>query len=126
MTIQEALDRVDMLRPNRQPREMKIGWLSNLDGMIHKELILNHEHEEDLDTFAGYDRDTGDGTVLIVPDPYAEEVYTWWLAQKVDLQNLEIDKYNNDKTLFAAAYETFSDYWTRTHMPKQITRELRI
>ena len=35
MTIATAIDRVDTLKPNHQSREMKIAWLSELDGLIH-------------------------------------------------------------------------------------------
>ncbi len=160
MTIQEAIDRVDLLKPNRQPGIFKVKWLSELDGLIWKEIILKHEREgqqppappwpgpwddapgrypdvpvirpaeetdtaEDPNVFRGYDEDTDPGTVLLVPFPY-DEIYTWWLMSKVDIQNQEIDKYNNDRALFNNAYDTFSDYWTREHMPVSRVRELRI
>ncbi len=62
---------------------------------------------------------------MLVPDIYAS-LYIYWVMSKIDLENMENDKYNNDRTLFNSAYDTFSDYWTRTHMPIQRTRELRI
>ena len=39
------------------------------------------------------------------------------LMSKIDLLNQEIDKYNNDRALFENAYDTMSDWWTRTRMP---------
>lgn len=125
MTIQEAIDRVDMLKPNKQPEEFKIKWLSELDGLIHREIILKHAHSGRMRHFDGYDEDTNPGQVLLAPYPY-DEIYTWWLMSKVDLQNQEIDKYNNDRTLFNNAYDTLSDWWTRNHMPITTVREIRI
>lgn len=151
MTIQEALDRIDMMRPNMMKKEIKIQALSELDGLIWREIIQNHEdgsekpmtimeqivflspeertigetEDEQTQEFPGYTIETDPGTVLLAPFPY-DEVYTWWLASKADWQNQEIDKYNNDRTLFNNAYDTLSDWWTRTHMPKQRSREFRI
>ena len=43
MTIHTALDSVDMLKPNKTPPEMKIAWLSELDGLIWHEIVTQHE-----------------------------------------------------------------------------------
>ena len=178
MTIQEAIDRVDMLKPNKQPEDFKVKWLSELDGLIWEEIWLKHEpdverleklglpipwprprrgildlrvdpfdrkpgrypdvpvwqgeeseedeeQEPDPRVFPGYDEGTDRGRELLVGFPY-DEIYTWWLMSKVDIQNQEIDKYNNDRTLFNNAYDTYSDYWTREHRPLSAVRELRL
>lgn len=155
MTIQEAINRVDALRPNAQKREWKIRWLSELDGLIYHEIILTHERahagpklsrwdiitryppeerealmdqlhaQEDTEKFTGYNNDTPQDTVLLAPYPY-DEIYQHYLNRQIDLQNLEMDKYNNDTALFNNAYETFSNWYTRTHMPIQRQREMRI
>lgn len=126
MTIQEALDHADELRPNMMTRELKIKHLSILDGMIHHEIRMKHEHTEEEEACPEYNGDTDPSTVLLVPAPYDEELYTSWLISKVDLQNMEIDKYNNDRALFENAYETMSDWWTRTHMPLSPVRHVRL
>ena len=125
MTIQEAINKIDRLRPNHISDEDKIAWLSTLDGMIHSEIILHHEHTEEQEEFAGYDGDTDLNRMLLAPAPY-DDIYTHWLASNIDEVTLEIQKYNNDRTLFNNAYDTLSDYWTRTYMPIRKTRELRL
>lgn len=125
MKLQQAIDRVDVLKPNMQDRSLKIAWLSELDGLIWQELILKHEYDGELETMPVYDEDTDPEQKLIVPAPY-DNVYTYWLMAKIDEQNMELDKYNNDRTMFTASYESFSDFWTRTHMPKTRIRELMI
>ena len=125
MTIQEAITKVDRQRPNHVKDEDKIAWLSELDGMIHKEIIMSHDHTEDQEAYDGYDGNTDLNMSLLAPFPY-DDIYIHWLISNIDMVNLEIDKYNNDRTLFNNAYDTLSDYWTRTHMPKQKTRELRL
>ena len=152
MNIQEALDRIDMMRPNMMKKVFKIAALSELDGRIFKEIIQQHydeteqpmtlmeqiiflspeqrniaaaETESEGTEFAGYTVETDPGTELLAPFPY-DEIYTYWLAAKVDWQNLEMDKYANDRTLFNNAWKELDDYWTRTHMPKQKTRQIRL
>ena len=46
MTIQDAISLADTMKPNPIDDEMKIRWLSELDGMIVKEMILTHEVPE--------------------------------------------------------------------------------
>lgn len=42
MTIQDALTTADTMRPNRIDDEQKIMWLSQLDGQIWNDTIVNH------------------------------------------------------------------------------------
>ena len=39
MNIQTAIDRADEMKPNMLSRELKIAALSELDGLIHREII---------------------------------------------------------------------------------------
>ena len=136
MKLQQAIDRVDEMRPNMQSRELKIAGISELDGLIWKELIMKHvmkpeeydryeKDEEGRPVMPEYDSDTDEGQKLLVPAPY-DNIYLYWLMAKIDEQTLETEKYNNDRAMFNASYESFSDYWTRNHMPKTRVRELRL
>ena len=136
MTVQQMITRVDELRPNMQSRGIKIAALSELDGLIWRELIEKHwmtgkeyeaceKDEHGRPVMPEYDLDTDMGETLLVPAPY-DNIYVYWLMSKIDEQTLEQEKYNNDRAMFNAAWESFSDYWTRNHMPKTRTRELRI
>lgn len=125
MTISAAISRVDRLRPNSLSDGDKVAWLSECDGLVHKEIVLAHEHDEDLNTFDGYTEHTDRNTILLVPFPY-DEIYVHWLCAQIDYANMELDKYNNDRALFNNDWETFQDAWRRNHMPVQKCRELRI
>lgn len=124
MNIQKALDLADQMKPNMMDQAMKIHFLEEIDQLIHDEIILKHEHTEDQEKKPEYDSDTDPGEALLVPDPYSE-LYVYWLMSKIDLQNLEMDKYNNDRALFENAYDTMSDWWTRNHMPLQAAPHFR-
>ena len=125
MRLQQAMDRVDEMRPNMQSRELKIAWLSELDGLIHKEIILKHEHTTEQETFSGYTEDTDPDTDLLAPWPY-DEMYTYWLMARIDELNQETDKYNADRAKFENAYGEMQDWWNRTYMPVCRNRQLWI
>lgn len=124
MTMQEAIDRIDALKPNMYPPERKKAWLSDLDRMVWQEIYLTHEGVAPESRFDGYDQDTDPGTELLVPEPYTD-VYHHYMATMMDLANAESDKYAQDRALFNAAYQTFGDFWRRTHMPIIRRRHIR-
>lgn len=117
MKAGEAIALVDKLKPNKFSAEEKYRWLTDIDGMIVRELIETHEDSPLEGSFAGYSPETDAETELLVPAPY-DILYRWYLESQIDLGNMEIGKYNNTKSLFNSAYLTFTDYWNRTHMPK--------
>lgn len=117
MTVREAITQVDKLKPNKFTMEDKVQWLSDIDGIIVRELLDTHEDSPVEGEFHGYSIEDMDAE-LIVPSPY-NVLYRWYLESQIDLGNMEIQKYNNTKTLFNNAYTTYTDHYNRTHMPKQ-------
>ena len=115
MTILEAINCVDSLKPNNYSHTDKVRWLSTLDGIIYDEIIKTHEGAEEV-TFSGYNEDTPVDTELIVPSPY-DDVYIHYLESCIHHANEEYAKYNNAKTAYNTAYITFSNYYNRTHLP---------
>ena len=122
MTIQEAIDRVDELKPNMMSVRLKVEFLTEIEQMIHEEIILKHEHTAAQEAKPEYSEDTDLMTELQVPDPYGM-VYVYWLLSKIDMQNQEDGRYNVDRAHFENSYDTMRTWWTRTHMPIQKTRE---
>ena len=141
MTIQQAIDMADTMKPNMMPQDTKVLFLQEIDQLIYKEILLKHAHTAEEEVLPVYvtpadeeaadadeqeeeseeeeseeESDSGDDRELLVPDPYSM-LYLYWLMSKIDLLNQEIDKYNNDRALFENAYDTMSDWWTRTRMP---------
>ena len=116
MTLIEAINRIDSFKPNTYVQTDKIKWLSNLDGIIKKEIIDTHEGSEEV-IFDGYDVDTALDTVMLVPSPY-DDIYLKWLEAQIDYVNGDTAKYNNSMTMYNSAYSAFERYYNRTHMPK--------
>lgn len=115
MTIIEAINRIDMLKPNTYSQQEKVKWLSSIDGIIKKEIIDTHEGAEAV-SYAGYDDNTSLTTELLVPAPY-DDVYLRWLETQIDYANGEYARYNNDVEAYNDAYSAFQRYYNRTHMP---------
>lgn len=115
MTLIEAINRVDALKPNSYSQEEKISWLSTLDGMIVRDVIRKYDGGEDF-TFDGYTADTPLDTDLIVKEPY-EEMYICWLESKIDYNNAEYARYNNSVTRYNDIYMEFARNYNRNHMP---------
>ena len=116
MTINEAITRLDSLKPNGYTLSDKIVWLSIVDGMIKNNIIDTHEGGEAV-TFNGYTDDTPLDTELIVKAPY-DELYLSWLSSKVDYFNGEFTRYNNNIVRYNDTLSAYANHYTRTHMPK--------
>ena len=117
MTIIEALNKIDVIKPNNYTQAEKIKWLSNLDGIIKAEIIDTHEGRESI-TFNGYDYDVAVDTEMLVPYPY-DDLYIKWLESQIDYHNAEYGKYNNSVVAYNSAYSAFERYYNRHNKPKQ-------
>lgn len=115
MTIEEAVGLVDRLKPNHYDHEQKVRWLSKLDGQIFREVITTHAGRRPHE-FRGYD-DALPDTPLLVPYPYDEDVYNYFLQAQIDKENGEIAKYNQDIGLYNSAFKAYADWYNRTHRP---------
>lgn len=124
MTMQQAIDQIDTLKPNMFPHEVKKQWLSEVDMMAWTEIYQTHEGLAPEAEFDGYDQDTDTDVLLLIPEPHTD-IYKHYMATMMDLANAEQEKYMQDKSLFNAAYQTFSDFWRRTHMPIIRRRHIR-
>lgn len=116
MTIQKALDTADEMMPNMMSRPLKIAFLTEIEQLIHQEIIMKHEHTPEQEAMPAYTVDTDAGTELLIPDPYSK-LYYYYLISRIDEQNLETDKFNVHWALFESNYDTMSDWYTRNHMP---------
>ena len=115
MTIIEAINRVDTIKPNSYGQPEKIRWLSELDGKIKNEIFDTHEGGENI-SYSGYTDDTALDTGLIVPAPY-DDIYIHYLEMRIDYANNEYGKYNNSMVMYNTAYSAFERYYNRNHMP---------
>ncbi len=117
MTIQDVLNLVDELKPNTMSTSAKVAFINEIEGKIHTEIIMRHEHTAEEETMPSYE--PADLTEeLLVAEPY-HMLYVYWLETKLDEQYREWEEYNNHRALFDAAWKEFAEHWTSTHMPIQ-------
>lgn len=116
MTIQEAIQRTDELKPNAYTQEEKILWLSKLEWMIVRNIIRCHNGDQ-MDSFSGYNGGTDLDTVLIAPEPF-DTMYLRWLEAQIDLANAEYGRYNASIALFTTEYNAYNEFYTSENMPK--------
>ena len=113
MTIREAIDRVDGLRPNAVSETEKRLWLAQLDGAVRRQI---HGQHEDNQAVGGADVKQGDDTVLLAEEPYTN-LYLYWLMAQVDLALGELTRYNNDMMLYNLALTEYAVDYKRRHLP---------
>ena len=133
----QAILQADLTRPNELEPELKLAWLAALNGQIRRTLFLTHEDGPECAAgsqppAAGRDPagapPAGCGTGGPPPagcDPEAELPVPWpwdelcvlFLVMRIDLENGELERYNNDAACFNRAWRDFAGDYVRTHRP---------
>lgn len=116
MTIMDAINRIDNLKPNRYDLVEKIKWLSTLDKRIMCDIVSRYEGSEDV-VHNGYTEESALTTELLAHAPH-DEIYLYWLEAQIDYWNGEYSKYNNSIEMFNTAFKAFATHYNRTHMPR--------
>lgn len=115
MRILDIIYRVDDLEPNQYRNDQKKKWLSLLDGQIFEEIIKTHENPV-REVFLPYDNYDEE---LLVPYPYGEELYSWYLQAMIAAENAESDKYDQMMSMYNSVFIQFTNWYNRTHRPKK-------
>lgn len=122
MTLQQVLDEIDEKKANTMSLARKLKYISDVEGKVHAEILMKHEHDAEDETCPVYDEDTNaDETEMLVPDIYAD-LYIYYVLIKIDEDHQEEDKESNNRVRFKNAWDDFACYWTREHMPLQPAR----
>lgn len=111
MRASEIIDYVDTVEPNQFDAEIKLKWLRELDQKVYEQLVKTHEapiveNWQPLQEIGGE---------LLIPEPYAREVYEFHLRMKIAASNLEDVRYNQHSLLFNRAWSEFERWYIRTH-----------
>lgn len=118
MTCSAIINKVDELMPNQYSAEMKLSWLNNCDGKIWNEIILTHVGVKPGSKFEEHTL----SDELIVPFPYGDEIYCYWLEAQISFQNQEVGKYNQFITMFTAKLNEYASRYNQTHRPAKRAR----
>lgn len=115
MTIAEAIDLTDKLTPNAYEETDKVRWLLEIDMLVYDDLISKHDG---LLIFyrPDYSAENIDEELLI-PEPYAEDVYINFLQAKIAQQNGEDAKYNKAIIFYNDGYTRFAKAYNAANRP---------
>lgn len=114
MTINEVITQVDDLKPNQVSEDIKVRWLSVLEGKIIDEIILTHELADRIE-FNGYTINDME-TELLVPDTYAD-LYIYYVEAMIDQVNNEGARYASSMQMFNNAWQDYANYYNRNNKP---------
>lgn len=104
MTVKEAIEKANILRPNDVPDELKVDELLRLD----------MEYADFMDSDCYQD---GENTVLIVPEPYSA-LYVSFTMAFIDSAQEDSALYANDSSAFANDEARFKAWYGRNFRRK--------
>ncbi len=107
MTIQDCMDLVDTMTPNRVALSVKLRFLGEIEGKVRVELL-----EEDPHELTPFDVDVPMGTELCVPHPY-DQLYLLYIVAMMDYLNGDSARYENGAALFNQAYLAYGKWLKR-------------
>lgn len=111
MTLKEAIDFVDEIKPNAFTAGQKTRWLSEVEGRIQTEVFLLAPAE-----VICYDYSQDADSELLVAPPY-DDLYTAYLTAMVDYANGEYSRYANTAEMFQARYTAFARWFSQRYRP---------
>ena len=111
MTLYQAINMVDDIKPNAFSDETKTAWLNECEGMVQTEVLLLSP--ADIIVYR-YDRDHD--AELLAKAPH-DKIYWMYLAAMVDFGNGEYNKYANTMQLFNAAFAEYQSWYALHYRP---------
>ncbi len=114
MTVKQALEAADALRPNAVSQSVKLKWLCDIESRIYNEIYITHEHDG-IDFTDTNKLNLQDNAELFAKRPY-DEIYVLYLCAAIDFAHAEHERQSNDLALFKALYSGFSKEWNREHI----------
>ena len=115
MTIKEALDSIDALKPNTYEESEKLRWLSQAEGFVLREICGVTEPLAELT----------EGTSLSAEPPY-DELYRHYVEAQIHYCNGEMARYNAAAANWNNGLLTYRDYVCRTVMPRRRVKALKV
>lgn len=117
MTITEVLAKVATYRPNQYTTAILVDWLSELDGQIYRDLMATRADAPDSFTSYSSTEDLETELLATFPD---DVMYVTYLLSKIDWQNAEYERYNNELIAFNTQYQRYAAAYNNAHLPTQL------
>lgn len=106
MTLKEAINKADQIRPNGLPQDIKAAWINELEGQISEMMGVACPQN----TFP-------QDTELLMPAPY-DNIYYLHTAAMIDHAQQDSELYYNDMTMFNTALSGAKMWYRRNNLPR--------
>lgn len=126
MTVAGMIEQYNMERPNNVEDSVKMDFLKKCEANIIDSVILLYdplEGERTEEEWQKYLKDFDYDSSLICQDPF-EDIYIYYLDQRIALNNNEIKRYNTSTRLFDNMFLAYKQKYNRTHYPRQTRKML--
>lgn len=115
MTIAELIAHVDTIRPNAYDKDVKTGWLNEIERQVWEQIINRAEGAVEYPGIYIYDEHS---EKELLADDAHKDVYVTYLLAQMDYANMEMDRYNADAAMHQAAWDGYAAEYRRNHLPK--------
>ena len=126
MKVASLIEQYNLERPNSVEDSVKMEFLHRCEANLLDSVVYlydpqegektDEEWQEHLDNF-DYDSD------LLCDEPY-DDIYMFYLDQRIALNNNDIKRYNATSRLYDNALLTFKQKYNRDHYPRQTRKML--
>lgn len=115
MNVSGLIEQYNTERPNNIEDQLKVEWLKRIEQTIVDIVIKNHQGAPDDEILDEHLRDFDLFTELLVEEPY-DDVYFYYLDQRIALNNNDTKRYNVASQLYNNAMLTYQQKYNREHL----------
>lgn len=115
-TMNKVIEYVDEIRINGYSDDHKYKWMSNLDGLIARDVM-----EIEIPC---YDGPADADNELLVAAPF-DDLYAMYVILQIELADQEYDHYNNMAMVFQNRLEQYKAWYLRKNRPPKRKAVLR-
>lgn len=116
MQLARLIAMVDDTKPNQYGNDVKVQWINEIENKCIEQ-VINRAEGFNLG-YVKHNYDEDEETELLIPDSFLD-VYINYIYAKIDFNNAEYDRYNNDVALYQASFDDYAAWFRRNNMPKQ-------
>lgn len=116
MTLAELIAYVDQVRPNAYDKDMKTGWVNEIEHKVYDQ-VINKAVGNAITDPTPYIYDLNAESVLLADDAH-KDVYVTYLLTQMDYANMELERFNADSAMHQAAWDGYAAEYRRNHLPR--------
>ena len=148
MTLSECVAKITQFKPSEYDKDDITGWINQVEFLVYDQVIgrseqLHPPEEGDpVVVLPSVDNYTPDNAPqeeqepykcltyaedaerqLLLPDQFTD-AYIYYVSSKIDLQNMEVDRYNVNAMAFEEQFQNYAKWYRRTHKPKEVRHDV--